>query len=283
MKIRGAITIRLGKNAGAPTPHDTALDRGMTITTWNVNSVRARLERMLLWLDAHEPDVLCLQELKCVEDEVPHAELARRGYQVAAYGQKTYNGVLIASRAPMSDVQKAIPWPEDPQARGISAVINGIRIVNLYVVNGQEVGSEKYAYKLEWLGRLRDRLGEHAGESMVVCGDYNIAPDDRDVHDPAYWNGKILCSDAERTAFTSLLGLGLTDAYRARHAEGGRFSWWDYRGNGFERNLGLRIDHHLVTADVLARTTEVSIDTEERSRANASDHAPVTLHLTGNA
>ncbi len=251
----------------------------MTITTWNVNSVRARLERLLLWLDAHDPDVLCLQELKCVDDEVPHAELSRRGYHVTAYGQKTYNGVLIASKSPMSDIHKAIPWAEDPQARGISAVVDGIRIVNLYVVNGQEVGSDKYAYKLDWLARVRDCLAAYSGFPMVVCGDYNIAPDDRDVHDPAYWNGRILCSEPERNAYTALLALGLSDAYRARHAEGGRFSWWDYRGNGFERNLGMRIDHHLVTADILSRTTEVSIDTEERGRTNASDHAPVTLHL----
>jgi exodeoxyribonuclease-3 len=251
----------------------------MNITTWNVNSVRARLERLTTWLDEREPDVVCLQELKCVDEELPRAAIEARGYHVAAYGQKTYNGVAILSRTPIEDVERRFPWVEDEQARGIVGTVRGLRIVNLYVVNGQAVGSDKYAYKLDWLGRLRARLAELSLADTLVCGDFNIAPTDADVYDPAAWKDDILCSPPERAALQALLDLGLTDALRAVHPTGPAPTWWDYRGNMFEQQKGLRIDHHLVGSALRARLVDVSVDTDERGRPQASDHAPVTLHL----
>jgi exodeoxyribonuclease-3 len=251
----------------------------MNVVTWNVNSVRARLDRVLSWIDAHEPDVLCLQEIKCVDAELPADRFRERGYHVESYGQKTYNGVAILSRHPIEDVRRAFPNPDDPQARGITGVIQGIRIVNLYVPNGGDLTSEKYPYKLGWLDRLLVELRPLAADPLIVCGDYNIAPADGDVYDPKGWEGQVLCSEPERSRFRALLDLGLTDAWRRFHKEPNVFTWWDYRGNGFAQNQGLRIDHHLVSAHVLAWATDVSVDTEERSRPQASDHAPVTLHL----
>jgi exodeoxyribonuclease-3 len=251
----------------------------MNITTWNVNSVRARIDRVLEWIDGHAPDVLCLQELKCQDAELPVERFTERGYAVESLGQKTYNGVAILSKLPMSDVVRAIPNPEDPQARGISARIGGIRIVNLYCPNGGELSSDKYPYKLDWYDRLLARLRPWAAEPLLVCGDFNIAPADADVYDPAGWKDQVLCSVPERDRFQALLALGLTDSWRHFHKEGGVFTWWDYRGDGFSQNRGLRIDHHLVTPDVLARATDVSVDLDARGRPQASDHAPVTLHL----
>jgi exodeoxyribonuclease-3 len=251
----------------------------MNLTTWNVNSVRARLDRVLAWIDAHEPDVLGLQELKCVDADLPVERFRERGYHVESYGQKTYNGVALLSKRPMEDVRKGIPNPDDPQARGISAVIDGIRIVNLYVPNGGDLTSDKYPYKLGWLDRLAIELRAFANGPLVVCGDFNIAPADADVYDPKGWEGQVLCSDAERQRFRTLLDLGLTDAWRRFHQEPGVFTWWDYRGDGYSQNKGLRIDHHLVSADVMARATDVSVDHAERGKPQASDHAPVTLHL----
>lgn len=250
----------------------------MNVTTWNVNSIRARHDRVLEWVDARAPDVLCLQELKCVEEEFPHAEFRRRGYAVAVHGQKTYNGVAILSRHGLEDVAFGLPWPEDPQARGIAATVAGVRILDVYVVNGQAVGSDKYAYKMQWLERLHACVAPQVGRDFVLCGDFNIAPADADVHDPAAWAGQILVSEPERAAFRGLLELGLTDAFRARHAERA-FTWWDYRNDGFGQDAGLRIDHHLVSASLLPRVTEVSIDRGARGLPSASDHAPVTLHL----
>lgn len=251
----------------------------MNITTWNVNSVRARLDRVLGWIDAHQPEVLCLQELKCQDAELPCDAFRARGYEVASYGQKTYNGVALLSKRPMEDVRRGVPNPDDPQARGISAVIDGVRIVNLYCPNGGELHSDKYTYKLGWFERLAIELRPWANAPMIVCGDFNVAPADADVYDPKGWEGQVLCSEPERQRFRALLDLGLTDAWRRFHTEPNVFTWWDYRGNGFALNQGLRIDHHLVTADVLARATDVSVDQDERGRPQASDHAPVTLHL----
>ncbi|MFN7142594.1 MAG: exodeoxyribonuclease III [Myxococcota bacterium] len=251
----------------------------MNITTWNVNSVRARLDRVLGWIDAHQPEVVCMQELKCQDAELPCDAFQARGYEVASYGQKTYNGVAILSKRPMEDVRRGVPNPDDPQARGISAVIDGVRIVNLYCPNGGELHSDKYTYKLGWFERLAIELRPWANAPMIVCGDFNVAPADADVHDPKGWEGQVLCSEPERQRFRALLELGLTDSWRRFHADAGVFTWWDYRGNGFALNQGLRIDHHLVTPDILARATDVSVDLEERGRPQASDHAPVTLHL----
>lgn len=251
----------------------------MNITTWNVNSVRARLDRVLAWLDARMPDVLCLQEIKCLETELPFDRFRERGYHVEAFGQKTYNGVAILSRRPMADVGRVLPIADDPQARGLTARIDGLRVVNLYVPNGGDLASDKYTYKLGWLDRLVEAIQPWAGEQLLVCGDFNIAPGDDDVYDPAGWKGQTLCSDPERERFKRLLALGLVDAFRHFHKSGSQYTWWDYRGGGFDQNKGLRIDHHLVTLPVLGRATDVSIDVEERAAQQASDHAPVTLHL----
>lgn len=252
----------------------------MNITTFNVNSVRARLERVLAWLDDRRPDVVCLQELKCLDAELPRAELEARGYHVASFGQKSWNGVALLSRTPITEVETDLPWAGDPQARGITGVIEGIRIVNLYVVNGQDLASDKYTYKLEWLKHLQAWVAPRvAAGPMVVCGDFNIAPADADVYDPAKWGEEVLCSPAERAAFNGLLGLGFTDAFRKLHPKRRQFTWWDYRTSGFEQGKGVRIDHHLVNAALWPRVVDVTVDMAERGQKQASDHAPVTLHL----
>lgn len=250
----------------------------MNLTTWNVNSIRARLERTLEWVDAMRPDVLCVQELKCQDTEFPRQAFLDRGYHVAVFGQKTYNGVAILSLRPMEEVEVDLPWPGDPQARGIRAMVDGLQVVNLYVVNGGTVDSDKYRYKLEWLDRLRDWLRPRLDRPTVVCGDFNIAPADRDCYDPKGWEGQTLVSVPERQRFQALLALGLHDALRRFH-DGPAYTWWDYRMNAWPQDHGLRIDHHLVTDDVLARATDVSVDREARGRPGATDHAPVTLHL----
>lgn len=251
----------------------------MNVTTWNVNSIRARHAHFLTFLDDHQPDVLCLQELKCVESELPWKEVQDRGYQMHALGQKTYNGVAILARYPITDVGKNPHWPEDTQSRVIVGTVNGIRVVCIYVVNGQEVGCDKYAYKLEWLARLHAWLSGLPPAPTILCGDYNIAPADNDTYDPAEWAGKILCSPPERAAFTGVLGLGFADAYRVVHPTRQQFTWWDYRMSGFEQNKGLRIDHHLVSSEVQHRTLDVTVHLEGRGKPQASDHAAVTLHL----
>lgn len=250
----------------------------MNVTTWNVNSIRARLDRTLEWMDERRPDVLCMQELKCQDGEFPRAAFEERGYHLALYGQKTYNGVALASRLPIEDVVVDLPLAGDPNARGISAIIGGIRILNLYVVNGGELGSDKYVYKLGWLDALLEAVPRLLPGPLVVCGDFNIAPADDDVYDPVALAGETLLSPPERERFQRLLGFGLTDAFRAFHARP-QFTWWDYRGNGYALNRGMRIDHHLVTPDILRRTIDVTVDTDARARPGATDHAPVTLHL----
>jgi exodeoxyribonuclease-3 len=220
-----------------------------------------------------------LQELKCIETELPWKEVEQRGYLMAAIGQKAYNGVAIVSRQPISDVATNPFWPDDPQARAIVGTVAGVRIINLYVVNGQEVGSEKYAYKLEWLTKLHTWLAGLPAAPTVICGDYNIAPADLDVHDPAEWVGKILCSEPERSAFNGILSLGYADAFRVVYPTKKQFTWWDYRTSGFERGAGMRIDHHLITPHLQRRLLDVTVDMEGRGNAQASDHAAVTLHL----
>ena len=251
----------------------------MNITTWNVNSIRARHAHFLNFLDERRPDVLCLQELKCVDEELPWKEVQDRGYQMEAMGQKTYNGVAIVARHPISEVAKNPHWPDDAHSRVVVGTVQGIRVVNMYVVNGQEVGCDKYAYKLEWLTRLHAWVAGLPPAPTVLCGDYNIAPADADTYDPVEWAGKILCSPPERGAFTGLLALGFTDAYRHIHPARKQFTWWDYRTSGFEQNKGMRIDHHLVTSEVKRRTLDVTVDLDGRGKDKASDHAAVTLHL----
>lgn len=253
----------------------------MRIVTWNVNSIRARENRVLNWLERARPDVLCMQEIKCLEEQFPFDGFEALGYDLTIHGQKTYSGVAIATLDRPENVEANLPWPDDDQARGLALTVGGVRIVDLYVPNGSEIGSDKYAYKLAWLDRLRDWLhAQHSVDApLLLCGDFNIAPDDRDVHDPEASLEQVLCSTPERERLQALTAWGLVDAYRHFHDEAGAYTWWDYRGAMFQRGLGLRIDHHLVTPSLLDRAEDVLIDVEERGGDKPSDHAPVTLVL----
>ncbi len=253
----------------------------MKIASWNVNSLKVRLPHLLDWLAEQQPDALCLQETKLEDDNFPRAEIAAAGYQAAFSGQKTYNGVALLAREPPRDVICGNPCFPDEQKRLIAATVGDVRIICAYIPNGQAVGSEKYDYKLRWLdaltGRLADELAAHP--NLALCGDYNIAPDDRDVHDPNAWAGQILCSEPERSAFQRLLGLGLEDSFRLFTQPEKTFSWWDYRMLGFQKNLGLRIDHVLLSTALARRCTAAGIDRAPRKRERPSDHAPVWASL----
>ena len=253
----------------------------MRIATWNVNSLNVRLPHVLDWLREHRPDVLMLQETKLTDDRFPVGELRSAGYHAVFSGQKTYNGVAILSRQLPADVVHQLPTVTDEQRRTIAATVGGVRIVNLYVVNGQEVGSEKYAYKLEWLRQvtehLQAELREH--EYTVVAGDFNIAPEDRDVHDPEEWKDSILCSGPEREAFRAITALGLADTFRRFDQPERSFSWWDYRAAAFRRNRGLRIDLILASNGLVNRCTSCRIDRDARARERPSDHAPVVAEF----
>jgi len=254
----------------------------MRIASWNVNSLNVRLPHLQQWLQSAAPDIVGIQETKLEDHKFPDSELAGLGYRSVFAGQKTYNGVAILSREPAQDVQVGVPGFEDEQKRVIAATVGDIRIVNLYVVNGQDVDTEKYAYKLRWLdavhGWLQEELQRHP--KMVVLGDFNIAPDARDVHDPEVWSDNhILTSTAERAGLRKLEALGLHDAFRLHNEEGGVFSWWDYRAAAFRRNLGLRIDLTLVSEALRARATASGIDREPRTWDRPSDHAPAWVKL----
>ncbi len=259
----------------------------MKIAAWNVNSLKVRLPQLLEWLAAQNPDVVCLQETKLEDHNFPRQEIAAAGYRAVFSGQKTYNGVALLARETPADVVVGNPYFPDPQKRLIAATVRGIRVVCAYVPNGQAVGGEKYGYKLGWLGALNVWLGEQlAADShnpnspqLVLAGDFNIAPDDRDVHDPAAWAGQILCSEPERGAFQGLLGLGLKDSFRLFEQPEKSFSWWDYRMLGFQKNRGLRIDHILLSGPLAARCTAAGIDRDMRKRERPSDHAPVIAEL----
>ncbi|MDB5727437.1 MAG: xth [Noviherbaspirillum sp.] len=253
----------------------------MKLATWNVNSLKVRLPHVLEWLAANPIDVLCLQETKLTDDKFPIAALEAAGYQVAFTGQKTYNGVAILSKHPMSEVVKNIPSFEDEQQRVIAATIEGMRVVCAYIPNGQSVESDKYRYKLKWLDGLHDWLAGEAGtySNLALLGDYNIAPEDRDVHNPAAWQGQVLVSEPERAAFRRLLDLGFKDAFRLFEQPEKVFSWWDYRQMAFRRNMGLRIDHILLSPPLAARCTACVIDKEPRKREQPSDHTPVVATL----
>ena len=254
----------------------------MKIAAWNVNSLKVRLPQLLDWLAASAPDVVCLQETKLEDANFPRAEIEAAGYQVAFSGQKTYNGVALLARgeAP-ADVVCGNPHFPDEQKRLIAGTVRGVRVVCAYIPNGQAVGSDKYAYKLAWLAALERWLGEElaAHPQLALAGDFNIAPEDRDVHDPAAWAGQILCSDPERAAFQRLQALGLQDSFRLFEQAPKSFSWWDYRMLGFQKNQGLRIDHILLSAPLAARGTAAGIDREMRKRERPSDHAPVTAEI----
>lgn len=254
----------------------------MRIASWNVNSIRSRLDRVLEYLRATRPDVLCLQELKCTEEKFPAEELLAEGYRSAAYGQKTYNGVALLAREEIGEVSRGLQdGVEDPQSRLIAGTVGGVRVFSVYAPNGQAVGSEAFAYKLEWFWRLQRYLRGQlpADGRFVVCGDFNVAPEDRDVFDPAAWEGQTMTSGPEREAFAGLLGLGLADSFRLHHPEAGRFSWWDYRLLCFPKNMGLRIDHVLVSRALAARCRATGIDRDFRKGKRPSDHAPVWAEL----
>ena len=254
----------------------------MKIASWNVNSLNVRLPHLEEWLKLRRPDVVVLQETKMEDEKFPDDVLAGLGYRSVFVGQKTYNGVAIVSRDSAKDLQVGIPGFNDEQRRVIAATVNGIRIVNLYVVNGQAVGTDKYEYKLRWLKAVHDWLADEIKKypDLVVLGDFNIAPDDRDVHDPKVWNDdSILTSTKERAAYKKLLALGLHDSFRLHNDEAGQFTWWDYRAGGFQRNHGLRIDLILISDALKSKCTASSIDREPRTWDRPSDHAPVWVDL----
>jgi exodeoxyribonuclease-3 len=258
----------------------------ITIATWNVNSLKAREARVLAWLEANRPDVLCLQELKIEDGKFPASALRAIGYEAAVFGQRTYNGVAILSRTPLLEIEKGFAdGVDDPQARLIAATTaGGIRVVSLYVPNGERVGSEKFTYKLSWFERLRDWLVKQlsargANPALALCGDFNVAPDLIDVHDPVVWEGRVLFSQEERAALARLREVGLTDLVRHLNPETVVFTWWDYRMLSFPRNYGLRIDHILVTPDLAARARSARVDRDARKGKLPSDHAPVVVGL----
>lgn len=255
----------------------------MKLAAWNVNSLKVRLPQLLEFLSTRNPDVVCLQETKLEDHNFPKAEIEAAGYQAAFSGQKTYNGVAILSKAPLLDMQAGIPGLEDDQKRMLAATVNGTRIVCIYIPNGQSVDSDKYQYKLKWLnaltGWLKDELTRHS--RLALLGDYNIAPEDRDVHDPVAWKNQVLCSEPERDAFRKLIALGLKDSFRLFEQPEKSFSWWDYRMMGFRRNHGLRIDHILLSEALAAECAESLIDRDMRKLERPSDHAPVMATISG--
>lgn len=250
----------------------------MKIATWNVNSLNVRQPQVMEWLMTHQPDVLALQELKLEQDKFPAMALQMMGWKTVWAGQKTYNGVALISRHELLDVQVGLPaLPDDPQRRVIVATVNGVRIINVYCVNGEALDSPKFAYKREWFSALtalvRDELARY--EQVVLLGDFNIAPTDADVYDPKKWHEQIHCSSEERSWLQGLLDLGLFDGLRCVHPDGQFFTWWDYRGAMFQKGLGLRIDHILVSEKMKARLQAVEVDTATRALERPSDHAPV--------
>ncbi|MGE0193653.1 MAG: exodeoxyribonuclease III [Planctomycetota bacterium] len=254
----------------------------MKIVSWNVNSIRARAERAEAWVRKHAPDVLALQETKVVDEDFPREPFEALGYHVETFGQKTYNGVALLSRSRPQDIVRGLHDDEpDAERRLLAATVDGIRIVNVYVPNGREVDTPPFAYKLAWLGRLRAFLDATAKPSMplVVLGDFNIAPDERDVYDPEAFRGQVHFHPREHEALAGVRAFGLSDLFREHHREGGRYSWWDYRQLGFPRNAGLRIDLILGTETIAERSTACDIDRDERKGSKPSDHAPVWVDL----
>lgn len=253
----------------------------MRIATWNVNSLTVRLEHVLTWLEQHKPDVLVLQETKTTDDKFPEQAINDAGYQVVYAGQKTYNGVAILSKQGCTDVATEFPSFADPQRRVLAATVAGVRVLNLYVPNGSTVGSDKYAYKLDWLAHLDDYLEQQLAQhdKVVVLGDFNIAPEDIDVHDPAAWQDGVLCSKKERAALARLIDQDMVDVYRSLNDDAA-YSWWDYRQGAFRRNKGLRIDLILANAEYAKLCSSVLIDKEPRSWERPSDHAPVLAQFS---
>ena len=253
----------------------------MKLATWNVNSLAVRLPQVLEWLRLHQPDALCLQETKLTDDKFPHAEVTAAGYRSEWFGQRTYNGVALLTRTAVTDVVKNIPGLDDPQARVIAATLQGVRLICAYMPNGQAPDSDKFVYKMRWLDVLRAWVAKEAEThpKLALLGDYNIAPEDRDVYDPVAWAGQILCTPQERAHFRGLIELGLHDAFRLFEQPPKSWSWWDYRNLAFRRNQGLRIDHILVTEALRPSVTSCTIDKLPRKNERPSDHAPVVVEL----
>jgi exodeoxyribonuclease III len=248
----------------------------MKIASWNVNSLRKRQDRLFAWLESTKPDVVCLQETKCPDEQFPALALKAIGYRSAYHGEKSYNGVAILSKIEPRDVRPSLcDEIVDPQARVLAATIEKMRVYSIYAPNGQAVGSPAYAYKLNWYLRLRDCLTREKNVDLVVCGDFNVAPEDVDVYDPQLWRGAIMCSDGERAAFRKLCNVGLQDTLRLHHSEGGLFSWWDYRMLSFPKNRGLRIDAILASEKLIKKCSGSGVDRELRKGKEPSDHAPV--------
>ncbi len=254
----------------------------MKLASWNVNSLKVRLPHLTDWLAQVQPDVVCLQELKCEDAKYPHAELQAAGYVSAVSGQKTYNGVAILARSPPLEVSAGIPDFQDEQKRVLAATVDGVRVICVYCPNGQSVGSEKYEYKLRWFAALEQYVAAEMSRHplLAVAGDFNVAPEDRDVHDPKGWEGQVLVSDAERAAWRALLALGLVDSFRLFAQPEKIYSWWDYRMLGFRRNAGLRIDHVLASAELAKRCIASSVDKAPRKLERPSDHAPVIAEFS---
>jgi exodeoxyribonuclease III len=251
------------------------------LATWNVNSLGVRLPQLLDWLAANPVDAIVLQETKLTDDKFPHAELMAAGYHAQWFGQKTYNGVALLSREPATEVVKNIPGLDDEQARVIAGLVAGVRVVGAYFPNGQAPDSDKFTYKMKWLAALREWLGAEISQhpKLVLLGDYNIAPEDRDVYDPVAWAGQIHCTPQEREHFRALLDIGLVDAFRLFEQPPKSWSWWDYRNLAFRKNQGLRIDHILVSEALRAQVTACVIDKLPRKNERPSDHAPVVVDL----
>ncbi|URI11460.1 exodeoxyribonuclease III [Aquincola tertiaricarbonis] len=254
----------------------------MKLATWNVNSLAVRLPQLLDWLAQHQPDAVVLQETKLTDDKFPHEALSAAGYHPQWFGQKTYNGVALLSRTPAEGIVKNIVGVEDEQARVIAGTVDGVRVIGAYFPNGQAPGSDKFAYKMRWLDGLRAWLAQEmaAHPQLVLMGDFNIAPEDRDVYDPVAWAGQIHCTPEERGHFAALLEMGLVDAFRLFEQPPKSWSWWDYRNLAFRKNQGLRIDHILVSPALKARVTACHIDKLPRKNERPSDHAPVVVELS---
>ncbi|WP_131782737.1 exodeoxyribonuclease III [Legionella gresilensis] len=253
----------------------------LKLATWNVNSLKIRLEQVLVWFEEHQVDILALQETKLTDENFPHTIFIERGYHAVYSGQKTYNGVAIISRQPIKDVLTDIPDLNDPQRRILITTIGEMRLINLYVPNGAIVGCDKYHYKLDWLNKVNTHIRQELINypELAVVGDFNIAPEDRDVHDPIEWEGSVLVSPKERQQFAALLELGLHDSFRLFPQEDKLFSWWDYRAAGFRRNRGLRIDHILLSTELAKNCISAYIDKLPRKVERPSDHAPVLVEL----
>ncbi len=254
----------------------------MKLATWNVNSLKVRLPQVIDWLIENKPDVLCLQEIKVIDENFPMDEIMTAGYEPVFIGQKTYNGVAILSKQKASNVTTAIPGLADEQKRVIAATYGDLRVICAYVPNGDHVESEKYEYKLRWLPAftqwLQQELMDH--KKLAVLGDFNIAPEDRDVYDAELWSGKVLCSEPERTAFRNILNLGLTDSFRLFEQPEKSYTWWDYRMMAFRRNQGLRIDHILLSDELSNACVTCMVDKTMRKLERPSDHAPVWVELS---